>query len=104
MYGVVIEQTDVECWEQQAGSSEVIEYEKRGQIVTSRMYFVDNPNVNEQHRILVTERLEEPTANLDITDVNNPDTLDVVSVTAPDASAGLGVLWKVMLKAKSDTQ
>ncbi len=30
VYGVVIEQSSVECWEQQLSASEIIEFEKRG--------------------------------------------------------------------------
>lgn len=104
VYGVEIEQTDVECWEQKASTSESRDYEKRGINVTTKIYFATNPNVTEQHRILVTERNGTATQNLDITDVANPDTLDVVSSDYPDASVGLGILWKVMAKGSSDTQ
>lgn len=101
LYGITVEQTDVECWEQAASDSEIKEFEKRGQSVTTKVYFASNPNVTERHRILITERNGTEQSNLDITDVANLDTLEVSSVSSPDASVGLGVLWRIMCRANT---
>lgn len=100
-YVVVLEQSDVECWEQQLSASEIMDYQKRGINVTNKVFFNANPNVTERHRLLITKRFGVATANLDINDVANPDVFDVSTATYPDASAGLAVLWKVM--ARSNT-
>lgn len=105
IYGIVVERVGVECWEQQASAGEMNDFEKRGIQVTTKMFFYDDPQLTEQHRILVTERNGIPAPFLDITDVSNPNTMDVKSSTFPDSSAGLGILWKVMLSnSQSDTQ
>jgi len=97
--------TGVECWEQQASANEIKDFEKRGIQVQTKMFFTEDPGLTEQHRILVTERMGVPAPYLDFTDVANPNIMDVVSSTYPDASAGLGVLWKAMLRnSQSDTQ
>ena len=46
-----------------------------------------DPSVTENHQILITER--------NGTTVSSPVALDVVGVDFPDASAGMGVCWKV---------
>lgn len=105
IYGIILERSSVQCWQQQASASEIRDFAKRGIAVTTKFFFTTNYNLTERHRLLVVEREGEETANTDISDVSNPDTYDVVSVTEPDASAGLGILWKVMAKSKSsDTQ
>lgn len=96
VYGIEVQKVDVECWEQPVSDSESKAYQKKGQSVTTKIYFSENPNLTEQHRILITERLGIPTSNLDISDVGNPDTLSVVSTAQPDASVGLGVLFRIM--------
>lgn len=105
VYGIEIERTNVEVWEQQASASEMKDFEKRGIQVTTKMFFVEDPQLTEQHRILVTSRNGVAAPYLDITDVSNPNVMDVKSSTFPDSSAGLGILWKVMLSnSQSDTQ
>jgi len=84
------EQTDVECWEQAATQADVLDYEKRGMSVTTKVYFAAQPMVTERHQIVITERngVAVPAAS--------QVAMDVVVEARPDASAGLGVLWKVM--------
>lgn len=86
------EQTEVECWEQQASASEVKDYEKRGIRISRKIFFLADPGVTERHEILITHRM----VNGELTAVANPVSLDVKSRTDPDASAGLGVVYKVM--------
>ncbi len=101
LYGPILEQSDVECWEQAASSNEIRDFEKRGMGVSTKIFFVDNPGVTERHRILITERMGVASPNLDITDVSNPDVFDVVTDSYPDASAGLSILWRVMCDKKT---
>lgn len=68
------------CWRQQATASEVMSCQQRGQTVTHKVFFHDNPNVDERDELVI-----------------GSDTMEVSSVTHPDASAGLGVLWRVMV-------
>jgi hypothetical protein len=83
----VVEQTDVPCWEQNASHREVTDYEKDGISVTHKTYFVSNPNITRRHEIVMTERDGVSVAE---------DPKEVRSDARPDASAGLGVVWKVM--------
>ena len=101
IYSVVIEQENVSCWEQKLSSSEVLDYEKRGIKVDTKIYFIDDPQVTERHRILITSRFDVPSPNLDPTDVTNPNIFDVKTTDYPDASAALQVIWKVMCSTKS---
>jgi len=80
--------TNVECWAQQAGAKEIDTYEKRGIQVDRKVYFPTDPNINEQNEILITE--------MDGLPVDDPIVLKVRSEVAPDASAGLGVVYRIM--------
>ncbi len=93
--GSTDEQTGVQCWEQAANASEVERYNKRGQVVTRKVYFLSDPGVTEKHQIVVTSR----TANngtLTAVPISSQVPLDVVAKPEPDASAGKGILFKVM--------
>jgi hypothetical protein len=82
-----VERTNVRCWQQQASDREIIDYEKRGIAVACKVYFTSDPGLTERHQIVVTEREGVAVTGLE---------LDVKSHPVPDASAGLGVVWKVM--------
>ncbi|GAG51772.1 unnamed protein product [marine sediment metagenome] len=86
----VEEQDDVRCWEQQVSAAEVLEYEKRGMSINTKVFFTSNPNVTERHQIVITERNGTAIAVADRSE------MDVVAVPEPDASAGMGVVWRVM--------
>lgn len=88
---LTVEQTGVECWEQQASASEIQEYDKRGMNVTRKIYFVADPAVTPRHQITITKRLDVAVA------VASQTALDVLSNPMPDSSAGLGILYKVMV-------
>lgn len=78
----------VTCWLQPASQSEINDYQKRGIDVRYKCYFIANPNITEQHELVITSRSGVAT-NFDA---------DVVTQSEPDASAGLGVVWKVMIR------
>lgn len=84
------EQTDVLCWEQAASHAEVMAFQKRGMRITHKVYFTADPQVTEQHQIVMTERNGTAIAAADQV------ALDVKSEPRPDASAGTGAVWKVM--------
>ncbi len=73
--------SDRACWRQPASDREVSLWKKQSQEVTHKVYFAEDPVVDEGC-ILV------------IDDVN----MDVVSVSDPDASAGLGKCWRVFCR------
>lgn len=81
--------TDVVCWEQQASNAEVLEFEKRGMSLQKKIYFLTDPEVDEHHEILITKR--------NGVTVSGPIRYDVLSESLPDASAGLGIVYKVMI-------
>lgn len=76
---------DRPCWQQTASDSEVMEYDKRGIAVTNKVYFTVNPGLNDKHQ-------------LEIDGIR----FDVQSRAVPDASAGMGVVWRVMLRATTN--
>ncbi len=82
------EQTNVECWEQPASDSEVLFYQKQGMSITHAVYFTTQQTLTTRHQILITERQGVA--------VSSPVVLEVVSAGEPDATAGLGLVWKVM--------
>lgn len=91
----VSEQTDVLCWEQQASSKEIKEFQKRGISINRKIYFLTDPAVTEKHTITITER--QGTAIASASQIS----LKVRSETLPDASAGLGVVYKVMAEERT---
>lgn len=95
-YAMTVEQSNVACWQQRLNAEESSVYEKRGILTNTVVYFPTNPNVTERHRILITHRMGVAVANTDITDINNPEIMDVRAVLGPDASAGLGILFQVL--------
>ena len=79
----------MECWEQRASTTETNEFAKRGMNIRTKVFFPSDPGVTSRHQILITSR--------DGVAVSSPIAFDVMSSEAPDASAGLGVLWKVFI-------
>lgn len=80
----VVTQTDVACWRQFAQAAEVTFYQKRGIAVTDKIYFTADPQVTAQNYILI-----------------DGDIFEVRAAAKPDASAGLGVVFKVMAEEVS---
>jgi len=76
--------TNRTCWRQSAGDSEKLEFDKRGTVVTHKVYFAADPNLDERDVLVI-----------------GSDTMEVKSAARPDASAGLGVLWRVMAELTS---
>jgi len=83
-----VEQTNVPCWEQQTGATEEKKYAKLGLSVSSKVYFVTQPNLTSRHEILITSRGGSALAS--------PVSLSVTGEPVPDVSVGKGLLWKVM--------
>ena len=68
------------CWHQQAGDSQVTEFAKRGITISGKVYFATDPALDESHVLVI-----------------DGQTYDVISFPEQDASAGLGVLWRIMV-------
>lgn len=71
---------DVPCWRQLARESEITEYAKRGHSVTDRVYFLSDVAYEED----------------DIFEIDG-ESYEVVSRARPDASAGLGAVYRIMV-------
>ena len=76
--------SDRACWRQPAGDSEQMLAMKMGVSVSHKVYFVSNPQLDNRHVLVFSD-----------------GTYDVTSRPMPDASVGLGVVWRVMLQYNS---
>jgi len=74
------------CWLQQAGDNEVTRFQKKGIDVTGKIYFTVDPGLTTKHDVVVLDKAG-----------NALGTWTVKSRPRPDASAGLGVLFRVMV-------
>lgn len=83
----------VACWQQAARESEIREFDKRGISVTDKIYFTTRPDLDERHTLTVTNP-KTGTVN----------TYEVRSHAEPDATAGLGVVYRVMAEYKTTEQ
>ena len=92
-----VEQTDVKCWDQPASDDEIDEFSKRGIKIGHKIYFSSDPAVTEAHEILITSR------DAGTTTIDSPTALEVRSEALPDASAGLGKLFRVMVLDQTGT-
>lgn len=77
-------QDNVKCWEQGLKHSEKLLYDKRNISATSVFFFAADPGVSEKDVI-----------------VRNGRTMEVRSEKLPDASAGLGYYFKVVVEEVS---
>lgn len=75
------ESTGNKCWQQKATEKEIIEFQRRDIIVTDKVYFPSDPGIDERYSLII-----------------NNDVLSVRSRAHPDASAGKGVVWRVMVE------
>ena len=78
---------DLACWQQPATDAEVTEFAKRGIEVTNKVYFTADPGVDTKYILEITNP-----------QTGRTDTLEVMSRARPDASAGLGLVYRVMAK------
>jgi hypothetical protein len=85
-----VEQTGVKCWDQPASDDQIEEFSKHGIAINRKIYFIADPSVTEAHEILITSR------DAGTTTIANPVALEVRSEALPDASAGLGKVYRVM--------
>jgi hypothetical protein len=68
------------CWRQPLGNQEIKEAQQREIKVSHKVYFTADPELDEHHILII-----------------DGDTMTVRSASHPDASAGLGVVWKVLV-------
>ncbi len=79
--------TGVRCWQQSASDREITEYGRRGISITDKFYFTADPSLTERDVIVGTDGR----------------TYEIRSFSGPDASAGLGVVYRIMAEYKSTT-
>jgi hypothetical protein len=72
--------SDRACWQQPASSREIMQAKQRDIAITDKVYFAADPELDERH-VLVIDGI----------------TYSVRDVAHPDASSGLGVLYRVMV-------
>ena len=70
--------SDRSCWRQKLSDTEASYWMKKSQEVTHKVFFASDPGLDEGCVLEI-----------------DGDVLDVVSVSNPDASVGLGYLWRV---------
>lgn len=88
----VVQRTNVVCWDQPLNAKESKDWEKVGQSVMRKIYFLSEPYVTERHVIRITSR------DNGVTTISNPPDMRVRAVSYPDSSAGMGVVWKVIVE------
>ncbi len=71
--------TDRACWRQSVTARDIVEFEKRGVSADVKVYFLSDPELNAEHILVI-----------------DGDTFEVVATLNPDASAGLGVVWRTL--------
>ena len=71
-------QDEVEAWVQPAGMAEIDRFAKRGQRVSKKVYFADDPSIDDRHRIVYND-------------------VPYRFVAFDNADAGLDVLWKAFV-------
>lgn len=77
------------CWRQNARDSEKREFSKRGMTVTDKFYFTSDPGLSEED--ILTD-VRDKSASVGSGDGD----WEVKSRAEPDASAGLGVVYRLM--------
>lgn len=82
------------CWRQLASQGEIVEFEKRGISVSDKIYFLTDPGLDERHVVDVSKMHARGT-------VSGTDRLEVRSKAVPDATAGLGVVYRIFAGAET---
>jgi hypothetical protein len=72
--------TDRACWRQQASSREINTAQARDILISHKVFFASDPGLTTKDVLVI-----------------GGDTMSVRSYAHPDASAGLGVVWKVFV-------
>jgi hypothetical protein len=73
--------TDRACWRQPVSDAEVVQFQKREIKVTHKIYFAADPVLSDEDVLVI-----------------GGESHKVRSVSDPDASVGLGILWRVMVE------
>lgn len=89
-FSKIVEQTNIQCWEQPLSVTDILKYGKMGMSVNTKVYFIADPRVTDRNEIVITERQGTPVP------VAQQKTLRDITSYAPDKSAGAGVLWMVV--------
>jgi hypothetical protein len=77
--------TNRACWRQPASDSEKTRYQQRDITVSHKVYFAEDPVINESHVLYIEGNLHS-----------------VRSVAHPDKSVGLGIIYRVMVNLEEN--
>lgn len=75
--------TDRACWRQPLSDSEILEFNKRDIEVSHKIFFTSDPGLDERDVIVI-----------------GSDVMEVRAVSHQDASVGLGIVWRLIVKLK----
>jgi hypothetical protein len=82
-------QSNVPCWQQALSTSELLRFDKMGVVVRTKIYFADDPQITDRDEIVITKR------NGIVVPTSEEIVYQCLQNSAPDASAGCGVLFRV---------
>jgi len=91
---LVLVAAEVHCFVQTMSSSESQDWQKRGITVSNKIYFIQDPTVDERHVIFVTNRRGFAVPS------SSQIRYEVKSFAEPDASIGAGIVWRVAVDYK----
>ena len=91
----VVLHSSVPCWSQVLRDWRQSDMQKREIFNPTRVYFSQNYGLDESHVIMITSM------NGNAITLANQKILSVVSNVAPDASAGIGLLWRVICEYRT---
>lgn len=88
------------CWRQLASQGEIEEFEKRGMSVSDKIYFLTDPQLDFNPR--KAERFVVDVSKMHArSTTTGTDRLEVRSKAVPDATAGLGVVYRLFVGAET---
>jgi len=71
------------CWIQAASNNDIVEFQKRDMVITNKVYFITDPEVDERDILII-----------------GGDTYEVRCFSNPDATVGMGLFFKIMVELK----
>lgn len=77
--------TDRACWRQPVSDAEKIRYQQRDIVASHKVYFTDDPGLNESHVLYIEGQLHS-----------------IRSVAHPDKSVGWGILYRLLVNLEEN--
>lgn len=89
---------DVSCWEQTRSEKSEVDMQKRSMDDIRKVYFTADLGLDEKYVLIMTSK------NGTAIPLASQKILSVVSKAEPDASAGMGILWRVMCQYRTGAE